>query len=550
VFRLYNIEKEDSVNMIKRQLISLLLVLVMILGLTACGGQSSGTSAAPAAPGGSSSISKASGGESKAAPAAPTATTPAGKEDLIFALDQEPASLDPYMHSKQQGFTVGTLIYETLIKKNSSGEFIPWLATEWEQKDDTTFIFKLRNDVTFHDGGKFTAEDAAYSLILGSQSSFSANLFGSIDPEGTKALDDYTLELKLKAPYAPLFEALASFRGAMLSKNARETVGQDAFGRAPVGTGPMKFKEWVSGDRIELEAYDGYWGEELPFKKAVARIIVEGSARAIDLETGGIDIAMELAFSDWERIEHNPETVLIAGESQSHSFILLNNSMEPTNNEKVRKALAHALDMENLVKTAYQGQATVADSFYAPSILGYKPVGPYEYNVEKAKALLAEAGYPNGLKMQYFTMENQINMTVAEVVKNMWGQIGVEVDIQIVDLATQTQLNNDGKCPAASMAPTVAISDPDAGLMIWPIYRTISIRHNDQHIQDLLDKGRATYAEADRIAIYQELQEYLQEKCYSIPLAFPRAAFGTRAYITGLEFAPSLVPDLTQVKFA
>ncbi len=535
--------------MIKRQIISLLLAMVMVLGLTACG-QSSGKADSNAPAPGGESASAAPGSESSSAAPAPTAATPAGKEDLIFALDQEPASLDPYMHSKQQGFTVGTLIYETLIKKDVGGNFIPWLATEWEQKDETTFVFKLRDDVTFHDGSKFTAEDAAYSLVLGSQSSFSANLFGSIDPDATKALDEHTLELKLKAPYAPLFEALASFRGAMLSKNARETAGEDAFGRAPVGTGPMKFKDWVSGDRIEMEAYEGYWGEALPFKKAVARIIVEGSARAIDLETGGIDIAMELPFSDWERIEYNPDTVLIAGESQSHSFILLNNSMEPTNNEKVRKALAHALDMENLVKTAYQGHATVADSFYAPSILGYKQVGPYEYNVEKAKALLAEAGYPDGVKMQYFTMENQINMTVAEVVKNMWGQIGVEVDIQIVDLATQTQLNNDGKCPAASMAPTVAMADPDAGLMIWPIYRTISIRHNDQHIQDLLDKGRETYAEADRVAIYGELQDYLFEKCYSIPLAFPRAAFGTRAYITGLEFAPSLVPDLTQVKFA
>ncbi len=536
--------------MIKRKVISLLLAMVMILGLTACGGPSS--SASPATSGGASKAAdqQSSAAASPAPSAAPTAKTPEGKNNLIFALDQEPASLDPYMHSKQQGFTVGTLIFETLIKKNANGDYIPWLAKEWEQQNDTTFIFKLRDDVTFHDGSKFTAEDAAYSLILGATSSFTANLFGSIDTENTKALDEYTLQLKLKAPYAPLFEALASFRGAMLSKNARETMGEDAYGRAPVGTGPMKFKQWVSGDRIEMEAYEGYWGEQLPFKEAVARIIVEGSARSIELETGGVDIAMELPFSDWERIENNPDTILIAGESQSHSFILLNNSMEPTNNEKVRKALAHALDMENLVKIAYQGQATVADSFYAPSILGYKKVGPYEYNVEKAKALLAEAGYPDGFKIQYYTMENQINMTVAEVVKNMWGQIGVDVEIQIVDLATQTQLNNEGKVPAASMAPTVAIADPDAGLMIWPIYRTISIRHNDQHVQDLLDKGRATYNESERIAIYQELQEYLQEKCYSIPLAFPRAAFGTRSYITGLEFAPSLVPDLTQVRFA
>lgn len=129
--------------------------------------------------------------------------TPSGKNDLKFAIDQEPASLDPYMHTKQQGFTVGTLIFETLIKKDKKGEFIPWLAKEWEFIDDTTLIFKLRDDVTFHDGSKFTAEDAVYSLVLGATSSFSKTVFASIDTENTRVLDEYTFELKLLNPYAP-----------------------------------------------------------------------------------------------------------------------------------------------------------------------------------------------------------------------------------------------------------------------------------------------------------------------------------------------------------
>ncbi|MEG2174128.1 MAG: ABC transporter substrate-binding protein [Oscillospiraceae bacterium] len=516
--------------------LSLALASALLFTMAACGSANSSISNAPIDP--------------TVITSSPSAVTPAGKDTLVFALDMEPASLDPYMHTKQQGFTTATLMLETLIKKRADGTFMPWLAKSWEFVDDTTVIFKLRDDVTFHDGSKFTAEDARYSLALGAESSFSKTLFGSIDSVQTKALDMYTLELKLQSPYASLLEALSSFRGAMLCKASREAMGAEAYGRAPVGTGPMKFSRWIAGDRIEMDAYSGYWGEPLPFKKAVARIIVEASARAIELETGGVDIAAELAFSDWDRIRKDPDTRLLSGESQSISFILLNNSMEPFTDIRVRQALAHALDMDALVRTVYQGNATVADSYYIPSILGYQKVGPMEYNPVKSKQLLAEAGYSAGLTIPYYTTETQINLSVAEVVKNMWGQVGVDVDIKIIDLATLTALNNAGKCTVSCMAPAVAIPDPDAALMIWPIYRTISIRHNDPQVQKLLDQGRVTYDTAQRAAVYGELQSYLFSKTYNIPVAFPKAAFGTRAYVTGLSFPPSLVLDLTQVRFS
>ena len=522
----------------KKRFLAILLVLALLLGFVAC--------ASPAAPVPGADAPPPGGGT---ADTTPTPTDP-GKDYLVFALNQEPAGLDPYTIATPQGFIVSTLIHETLIKRADDGSFIPWLATSWEQVDELTFHFNLRNDVYFHDGTKFTADDAAYSLGVGATSSFTIMLFGNIDPEATRALDDYTLELVLTAPYAPLFEALATFRAAMMSRTAREAMGEEAYGRAPVGTGPMRFVEWVSGDRIELAAHEAYWGEALPFTRATARFLVEGSARTIALETGGVDIAFDLPIPDWDRIDANAETVLVAGESQSHSFLLLNNSMEPTTDIRVRRALAHALDMEALVRVAYQGQAVVADSFFAPNIFAYKPVGPYEFNQDLARELLAEAGFPNGFSIDFHTMENQLNMTMAEIVQNMWGQVGVDVTINIVDLATQTQLNNDGRIHSAIMAPTIAMADPDAGLTIWPVHRTISIRHNDQHVQDLLDAGRTTWNEAERIAIYHELQEYLFYMTYSIPVAFPRIAFGTRSNIYGMQFAPSGVPDLTQIRFA
>ena len=260
--------------------------------------------------------------------------------------------------------------------------------------DETTIVFHLRDDVYFHDGNRMTAEDVIFSLCYGAQSNFTSTLFGAIDPENTKALDDYTVELKLLYAYAPIMDAIACYRGAIISKAAFESMGADEFGRAPVGTGPMKFSQWVAGDRIELVGFDEYWGEKPAFDNMTIRFILEDSSRAIELETGGVDIAFQVATTDWSRLEDNPETRMITGNSLGMTYLCFNNSMELYGNELVRKAIAYAINVEAVAKTSYMGKADAADGFIARSIPGYKKEGPWEYNPEKSRKLLAEAGYP------------------------------------------------------------------------------------------------------------------------------------------------------------
>ena len=173
----------------------------------------------------------------------------------------------------------------------------------------------------------------------------------------------------------------------------------------------------------------------------------------------------------------------------------------------------------------------------------------YEYNPEKAKQLLADAGYPDGFEFTYTTYQTSLNQNFAEVLQNMWAQIGVKANIDIVDLATFTDMNNSGKLTAALMTPSVAISDPSAALILWPITRTISLRHNDQHIQDLLDAGASTYDENERVKIYQELQDYLQSMTYTVPIAYPTFSYGISSNVDGFVFQPSQIIDLTTISF-
>ena len=474
------------------------------------------------------------------------------KDTLVIALDGEPQQLDPYAHSNQNGFICTNLVFETLFKTDADGNLVPWLATGYEMPDDLTIRLTLRDDVTFHDGTKLTAEDVAFTLKTAAESSFSSNLFGSIDTEAFEIEDDTHLTVHLTTPNAAILSAMASFRGGIISKNFYETATDEEKSRHPMGTGPMQFKDWVAGDRIELTSYEGYWGEPLPYKNLVARVIIEASSRAIDLETGGVDIAFNLQANDWSRIDENPKTNLISGNTQGVSFVTFNSSIAPFDNYKVRLGLASALNRDALVQIGWGGKADVADSFYSSTVFGHIDAGLPQFDPEAAKAYLAEAGYDesNPLSFKYTTYDSTLNRNFSEAVQAMWAAVGVQCEIEFVDLAMYTTMNNAGEIAVSLMTNTAAINDPTAALLAWPTSRTISIRHNDAKVDEYLEAGKATYDLEARASVYAELQQYLAEKLYTYPIAFPQNAYGSSSSITNLPFYANVVPDLTIIQFA
>ena len=475
----------------------------------------------------------------------------ATRDVLTVAISAEPATLNPYDASTDPTFQVSEPIFESLLVAED-GEYKPFLAKSYEIVDDLTIRFDLRDDVYFHNGEKMTADDVVFSLGYAAESNFTNTLFGAIDVENTKALDDYTVEVKLLYPYAPLMEAIACYRGAIMSKKAFDEMGPEAFGRAPVGTGPMKFDRWYDGDRIEMSYFDQYWGEKTAYDKIVYRVIIEGSSRTIELESGGVDIIFDAPVADWSRIEDDPNLKLNAGESMSMVYLCFNNSMELYGNENVRKAIAYAINVPAVARTAYQGTAEPAQGFIAKSIPGWKQEGPWEYNPEKSKEMLAELGYneSNPLEVKFVTFQQQYYNACIEIIQSMLEEVGVKSSIEMVDLATFTSMNNAGELPMTVMANGASIPDPSNALIAWPLSRTISLRHNDQHIQDLLDAGVQTYDMEERAKIYGELQDYLFEKLYLLPLAYPKKAYACKADVLNFEYVASGIPDMSVIQFA
>lgn len=470
------------------------------------------------------------------------------KDTLVVAVSSEPGSLLPFAHNNQQAFIPGTLVYEQLIHKADDGSYQPMLATSWEFVDDLTLAVTLREGVKFHDGTDFTSEDVIFTLGKIQSSSFTSNLFGCIDTENTVADGDYKVIIKLKYQYAALIEALSSYRGAMISKDSFEKLGADGYGHAAIGTGPLKLENWYAGDRIEFVRNEEYWGTPAAFSKATVRFITEAASRTIELETGGVDVAFDIQTSDWNRLANGSKTQLITGESQKTTFLMINCEKTPYNDERVRKALAYATNVDALVKVVYGDTATVADCWMSPSILGYKSEKQIPYDVEKAKALLKEAGVSN-LTVTFGSYENSVNLAVAEVLESMWREVGITLKLAVTDLATYSADNNSGNLEISYMNTNASIPDPSAALLVWPLNRTISLRHHDQVIQDYLDAGSREYDEAKRVKIYNDLMDYFNEKYYTIPIAFEKGAFGASKNVTNFPYAPSNVPDLTRIQF-
>ena len=245
------------------------------------------------------------------------------KDELLVAISAEPVTLDPADQNDSASSLAIRQLYDPLLIQDQEMNIGPGLAESWEFTDDTTLVLKLREDVKFHNGDPLTSADVIYSLERALENPKVSSFIDCIDIENSSAVDEYTVELKTFYPFVPLLSNLALPSICIVSKNAAEEAGGD-IGTVPCGTGPFKLTEWVHGDRLEFERNGDYWGSKPAFSKMTFRVIPENANRAIELETGGVDIALSLAPNDGTRLQDNPDVRVIVYSSLSTTGIQLN----------------------------------------------------------------------------------------------------------------------------------------------------------------------------------------------------------------------------------
>lgn len=477
---------------------------------------------------------------------------PAARDTLNYGMPQEPGKLDPQNDSLLVTKMTDKQIYDTLFTVDEeTKEILPNLATEWKWTDNLTLDVTLRDDVYFHNGEKLTAEDVAFTLERCTVGNATATLFTSFDVENTKAIDDTHITIKMKTPYASALNILANAMSGIVCKSYAESVDEMTFGREPIGSGAFKFVEWVAGDHITLTRNDDYWGHKPAYKTLNLRIINDNGARAIELETGGIDLTDSLNISDIVRFKDDPNIEAYTVPSTKVVYMAFNDDHPILSNEKVRLAIAHAINVESVCKAAYGDGAIIATSSMPSTIYGYKNVGNYEYDVELAKQLLEEAGYADGFSFNTVCPNVAASIKTAESIKAFLAEVGIDMKIEQYDAATWrgTKLR-DGSADSAPYNLTADTYDPNQNYMhLYADSGYVTVSSKDETVNRLLEEGRAETDNEKRLAIYAELQEYIQEHAIEIPLVENIINYATKPYVKGFIPNVGVQPDLKYIYF-
>lgn len=430
------------------------------------------------------------------------------------------------------------LVFNNLVEFDTvSGELIPGLAESWKEISPTEYEFYLRKDVKFHDGTDFTAQDVEFTFNRAKEQGASKSKVTTIDH--VEVIDDYTIKFYLTGPDADILYRLPDGRLSILSKNAFDTMPAEEANL--IGTGPYKYVEVVIDDHLELTRNEEYWGELPKTKNIRLQEIPEQSARLIALQTGEVDVIHNPAATDLHYISEDSALALQSFAGSNLRYIGLNTKEAPFDNILVRQAIAYGINRQDYIAVAYSGNATEVTTMMNPINSFAADLEGYTYDPEKAKELLAEAGYGEGdITISIIGMQNDNDTNFATVFQSQMKAIGINVNVNLVEQATFT----------ASVAPNSGtqwnaevngwggyVNGPDNALRY--LYHSANSGNasqiNDPKLDEMIETGAVTTDAAERTRLYTEIQEYGLELATYIPICVEMVDYGCSAAVEGLE---------------
>lgn len=496
-----------------KKVISLLLCVMMLTGLLAgCGGGSGGGNT-DAAQGGSA---QQSGTDSTGAGSAA-----AGRTDFIFGITSEPPLLTPFKTDEFTVFTINYQIFNRLLELTADGQLVPSLAESWTYSEDgKQMTFKLREGILFHNGEEMTSEDVAYSVNQAIAAPATSAVTSAM-VEMT-ADDKYTCTLTLSEPFGPIEACLSSPYLGIVNKAADEA-DPDGYARNPIGTGPYKFVRWDIGDKIVLEANEDYWQGSPAIKDLTFKICLDTNAALVALENGEIDLCDTIPVTQKATVEGNDKIGYASAGSTATYFLQMKTDTAPFNDVRVRQAFSCAINREEAVVGACDGNAVPLDAMMLKDVDCYPAdfKSAYGYDPERAKELLAEAGYDesNPLKVEFTCMDDSRMIPIAEVVAEQLRLVGVEATIERYERAAWlNKVRTEHDYLLALMNTAAQYNDAD---YLYGLYHSqyVGGRNwgdvNDPELDALLESGRSETDKAQRDEIYRKVVERMDEMQYA-----------------------------------
>ncbi len=506
-------------------IISLSLVLLMMF-VTAC---SSSQTVSP--PGNDNN-----GGKQTASDNNGNAEVNVKKTDLVFGIPQEPKFLTAGRSNGQIPNIMQTQLYNNLLRTNSDGSYSPELAKTWEVSDDNlTYTFHLRDDVLFHNGIKMTAKDVAFSLDYhagkladypsGTQAKSFLNFY-----DKTEIVDDYTVKIHYSKVYGPTLSCLSDIILGILPADTFLEVGQDEFEKHPIGTGPYKFESKVPGETIKMEANEHYFDGVPAIKDLTFSIRLDTDAAVIALQTGELDFVTNLATSYKSTVDSDSNLKWYMTDSPGQGWVIFNtgiNTDKPGSSYfsdvRVRQAVAYAVDKEDINIASTDGYGKIINSPIPSTFTGYSEVPDYyTRDLDKGKALLKEAGYPNGFSVNLRCITTPTYYKPAETLIGQLAEIGINATLEVLESGaywTSIMTNYDYDIAIGNYTATT----PDADIPLMQHYYTgATLRytnHSIKELDNLLDEARSEIDKSKRVEIYSKAVEMiLKDNCLIVPL--------------------------------
>lgn len=456
-------------------------------------------------------------------------------------------TFDPYRTTDLNDWQQHYQIFDSLFREDPDGKFVPALCTGYSfSEDGKEMILTLREDVKFHNGDTMTTDDVVFSLNTSIASPFTSK-FTSVMKNAEK-IDEKTVKLTLKHAYIPIIGCLVSSSTSIVSKKVYEA-SPSLFGQKPVGTGPYFVKEVKNGEKIVMEAFPGYYRGEAKIKTAVVRVIKDDNAALMALESGALD-RMQPAqdYSDRQAIIDNPDLTYYEAPQACTFLVAFNNSKGVFADKRLRDAVAHAIDKEELILGAVNGMAQPTDEGITPLC----PQAPknfkgLEYDLEKAKVLMAEAGYANGLDVTMRIIGAANYTKPAEVLQAQLKKIGINMKIEAMERTRWFDIvNHKAQFEITFYAHAVSVADAD--FCTYPFlhssqadgkgtnYMGVKIPELDKY----LDLARLSLDEKERAEYYLKICEIVRDESIYVPCYTGRRTMAAEKDLKGVYADPMM----------
>ena len=474
------------------------------------------------------------------------------REDLVVCMQEDLATLDPINTSAIVTQAAHKLIYARLYVEDENYQPVPQLAKEFNVISDTEIDIKIHEGALFSDGTPITAEDVVYNLERALASPNFNTLMKAV--EKFEVIDETTFKIVTKGPAPSIKQALMHSGASILPKTYVEKAIADDDWSSPICSGPFKFDSRNVGESVKVVKNDNFFDKEdmAQCNSITLKFVPEANSRTILVETGEADVNFAFATADYERAKKNSDLTVHETTGVVVQYVGVDTTMAPFDNVKVRQALNYAINREDVMAAVVEGLGTAAYTVIPPSVPGYleNPMG-YTYDTEKAKSLLAEAGYADGFDTQLFAY-NDLGKRTAEIVQAFLAEVGINAAIEVRDASVRVSTLANHQAPMF-VGAWGAMSDAD--LVLPRLFTQEAIggmnftHYTNPKLDELFEKGRSTYDEAERKGYYEECVKILAEAAPWCPMYTGKTFALTRADLQGVQLDGECIINLHRLHY-